>query len=111
MVSSRNEHTPLLKDEVIAPSSPHRAVRWAAAAAIGSLALFAAVSVGQVAPMSLAAFNPSRLGQEDTLANAEAQRRTAAANEAEATRPLGTPATRRRWRTRCKPKRKPRLSD
>ena len=70
---------------VIAPSSPQRAVRWAAAAAIGSLALFAAVSVGQVAPMSLAAFNPSRLGQEDTLANAEAQRRTAAANEAEAT--------------------------
>ena len=64
-------------------------MRWAAAAAVGSLALFAAVSVGQMAPGAAlwahpgAALGVSRV--EDSLATAESHRRTAAANEAEST--------------------------
>jgi ribosomal protein L16 Arg81 hydroxylase len=62
-------------------------VRWAAAAAVGSLALFAAVSVGQMAPgAALWAHPGAALGaSEDSLAAAESHRRTAAANEAEST--------------------------
>ena len=73
---------------VAAPaSSAGRAVRWAAAAAVGSLALFAAVSVGQMAPgAALWAHPGAALGaSEDSLAAAESHRRTAAANEAEST--------------------------
>ena len=63
-------------------------MRWAAAAAVGSLALFAAVSVGQMAPAGAAlwAHPGAALGiAEDSLAAAESHRRNAAANEAEAT--------------------------
>ena len=61
-------------------------MRWAAAAAVGSLALFAAVSVGQMAPAGAAlwARPGAALGvSEDSLAIAESHRRTTAANEAE----------------------------
>ena len=63
-------------------------MRWAAAAAVGSLALFAAVSVGQMAPAGAAlwARPGAALGiAEDSLATAESHRRNAAANEAEST--------------------------
>lgn len=61
-------------------------MRWAAACAIGSLALFAVVSVGQMTPAGgLGVWHPTKLGAEDGLASAEAQRRNAAAIEAEST--------------------------